>query len=69
MRGRSHPQDKEIYKKLREIKKMLRLETYMPNTANVLTNIEEEEEIALTYHNEKIANAFMLSGTLLRNQS
>ncbi|KAL2893574.1 hypothetical protein RDABS01_009483 [Bienertia sinuspersici] len=51
MGDRSHPQDKEIYAKLSEITKALRLEGYMPHTVNVLADIEEEEkETALTYH-------------------
>lgn len=65
MGDRSHPQDKEIYAMLREITKVLRLEGYVPNTVNVLADIEEEEkENALTYHSEKIAVAFMLINTL-----
>jgi len=67
MGDRSHPQDKEIYEMLREITKLLRLEGYVPHTANVLADIEEEEkETALTYHSEKIAIAFMLINTLPR---
>lgn len=65
MGDRSHPQDKDIYAMLREITKVLRLEGYVPHTANVLADIEEEEkETALTYHSEKIAIAFMLINTL-----
>ncbi|KAJ8449908.1 hypothetical protein Cgig2_029270 [Carnegiea gigantea] len=65
MGDRSHPQDKEIYEMLRETTKLLRLEGYVPHTANVLADIEEEEkETALTYHSEKIAIAFMLINTL-----
>lgn len=61
MGDRSHPQDKEIYEMLKEITKLLRLEGYVPHTANVLADIQEEEkETALTYHSEKIAIAFML---------
>ncbi|XP_057532491.1 pentatricopeptide repeat-containing protein At4g21065 [Amaranthus tricolor] len=65
MGDRSHRQDKEIYDKLREINKVLRLEGYVACTKNVLADIEEEEkESALIYHSEKIAIAFMLINTL-----
>lgn len=61
MGDRSHPQSEETYAMLAEITKLLRLEGYVPNTANVLADIEEEEkENALSYHSEKIAIAFML---------
>ncbi|KAF5802231.1 putative tetratricopeptide-like helical domain superfamily, DYW domain-containing protein [Helianthus annuus] len=57
----SHPQSEDIYAKLIEITKLLRLEGYVPHVANVLADIEEEEkETALSYHSEKIAIAFML---------
>lgn len=64
MGDRSHQQSEEIYAMLAEITKLLRLEGYVPNTANVLADIEEEEkENALSYHSEKIAIAFMLVNT------
>ncbi|KAI3694540.1 hypothetical protein L1987_77507 [Smallanthus sonchifolius] len=57
----SHPQSDDIYAKLTEITKLLRLEGYVPHVANVLADIEEEEkETALSFHSEKIAIAFML---------
>ncbi|XP_024968370.1 pentatricopeptide repeat-containing protein At4g21065 [Cynara cardunculus var. scolymus] len=60
----SHPESEDIYAKLIEITKLLRLEGYVPHVANVLADIEEEEkETALLYHNEKIAIAFMLIKT------
>lgn len=60
----SHPQSEDIYVKLIEITKLLRLEGYVPHIANVLADIEEEEkETALSYHSEKIAIAFMLIST------
>nr|XP_043627350.1 pentatricopeptide repeat-containing protein At4g21065-like [Erigeron canadensis] len=60
----SHPQSEDIYLKLREITKLLRLQGYMPHVSNVLADIEEEEkETALSYHSEKIAIAFMLINT------
>lgn len=64
MGDRSHPQSEETYAKLAEITKLLKLEGYVPNTANVLADIEEEEkENALSFHSEKIAVAFMLVNT------
>ncbi|KAL4571680.1 hypothetical protein LXL04_018443 [Taraxacum kok-saghyz] len=60
----SHEQNDEIYEKLREMTKLLRLEGYVPHVVNVLADIEEEEkETALSYHSEKIAIAFMLINT------
>ncbi|XP_038719511.1 pentatricopeptide repeat-containing protein At4g21065 [Tripterygium wilfordii] len=66
-----HPQTEDIYSMLAEITKKLKAEGYVPHTANVFADIEEEEkENALTYHSEKIAIAFMListaSGTQIR---
>ncbi|PON71640.1 DYW domain containing protein [Parasponia andersonii] len=67
MADRSHPQSEEAYAKLAEIASLLRLEGYVPRTANVLADIEEEEkETALSYHSEKIAVAFMLVNTAPR---
>ncbi|PON87778.1 DYW domain containing protein [Trema orientale] len=67
MADRSHPQSEETYAKLAEITSLLRLEGYVPHTANVLADIEEEEkETALSYHSEKIAVAFMLVNTAPR---
>nr|CAN67095.1 hypothetical protein VITISV_016806 [Vitis vinifera] len=64
MGDRSHPQTEEIYVKLAEITKLLKLEGYVPHISNVLADIEEEEkETALSYHSEKIAIAFMLINT------
>ncbi|KDP38027.1 hypothetical protein JCGZ_04670 [Jatropha curcas] len=64
MGDRTHPQSEAIYGMLLEISKRLRLEGYVPHTANVLADIEEEEkENALFYHSEKIAVAFMLINT------
>ncbi|KAM7270580.1 hypothetical protein ACFE04_029794 [Oxalis oulophora] len=64
MGDRSHPQAEQIYEKLMEITKKLRLEGYVPRTEYVLADIDEEEkEHALSYHSEKIAVAFMLLNT------
>ncbi|GAB2279855.1 hypothetical protein Dimus_014493 [Dionaea muscipula] len=64
MGDRSHKQDKDIYDKLAEIMKLLKLEGYVAHTSNVLADIQEEEkETVLSYHSEKIAIAFMLINT------
>ncbi|KAL8170256.1 LOW QUALITY PROTEIN: hypothetical protein V2J09_022060 [Rumex salicifolius] len=64
---RSHPQDKEIYRMLEEMTRLLKKEGYVPCTENVLADIQEEEkETALAYHSEKIAIAFMLINTAPR---
>lgn len=64
MGDRSHPQSQDVYKLLEKITELLKLEGYVPHTANVLADIEEEEkEQALSYHSEKIAIAFMLLNT------
>ncbi|GLT62839.1 hypothetical protein SLA2020_354420 [Shorea laevis] len=64
MGDRSHPQSDKIYAMLAEITTKLKLKGYVPHTANVLVDIEEEEkENTLSYHSEKIAIAFMLLNT------
>ncbi|XP_020693641.1 pentatricopeptide repeat-containing protein At2g29760, chloroplastic [Dendrobium catenatum] len=62
---RSHPQTEDIYKKLSEISERLRAETeYLPDTKQVLVDIEEEEkEQILSVHSEKLAIAFGLLHT------
>ncbi|OIW20360.1 hypothetical protein TanjilG_09520 [Lupinus angustifolius] len=61
---RSHPQSQDVYALLEKITELLKLEGYVPHTANVLADIEEEEkEQALSYHSEKVAIAFMLLNT------
>ncbi|XP_072951591.1 pentatricopeptide repeat-containing protein At4g21065 [Typha angustifolia] len=61
MGDRSNPDSDDIYEKLEEIAKKLRLEGYVPRTVNVLADIEEEEkETALNYHSERLAIAFAL---------
>ncbi|CAI0551760.1 unnamed protein product [Linum tenue] len=50
---------KEIYSTLKVMIERLEMEGYVPNTSQVLFNIEEEEkETALQYHSEKLAIAF-----------
>ncbi|XP_020578653.1 pentatricopeptide repeat-containing protein At5g66520-like [Phalaenopsis equestris] len=59
---RSHPQTEQIYMKLSEISERLRTETeYLPDTKQVLADVEEEEkEQLLSVHSEKLAIAFGL---------
>ncbi|CAI0545462.1 unnamed protein product [Linum tenue] len=58
---RTHPQSEEIYAKLVEVTKRLRLEGHVAHTGHVYADIEEEEkENALVHHSEKIAVALML---------
>lgn len=60
----SHPQMKEIYIMLEKVIERLKLEGYVPNTSQVLFDIEEEEkETELGYHSEKLAIAFGLLNT------
>ncbi|KAH7838141.1 hypothetical protein Vadar_022517 [Vaccinium darrowii] len=55
MGDRSHPRTTNTYAMLREITKLLKLEGYVPHTANVLADIEDEEkDTALSYHCEKL---------------
>ncbi|KAK7303080.1 hypothetical protein RJT34_13979 [Clitoria ternatea] len=64
MGDRSHPQSQNVYALLEKITELLKSEGYVPHTANVLADIEEEEkEQALSYHSEKLAIAFMLLNT------
>ncbi|KAA8545262.1 hypothetical protein F0562_020046 [Nyssa sinensis] len=61
----SHPQMKEIYLMLERIIERLHLEGYLPNTSQVLFDIDEEEkETALWHHSEKLAIAFGILNTL-----
>ncbi|KAL5972974.1 hypothetical protein ACLOJK_039781 [Asimina triloba] len=67
----SHPQIGEILAKWEEIEQLVRLEGYVPNKADALLDIEEEEkEEALARHSEKLAIAFGListsNGTVIR---
>ncbi|WOL19824.1 hypothetical protein Cni_G28626 [Canna indica] len=60
----SHPQSKEIYLMLEEMTDKLQEAGYVPDTTQVLLNIDEEKkEMALFYHSEKIAIAFGLIST------
>ncbi|XP_058095256.1 pentatricopeptide repeat-containing protein At5g66520-like [Magnolia sinica] len=57
----SHPQSQEIYAKLEDISKELKLAGHTPNTSAVLLDMDEEEkQTALYHHSEKLAIAFGL---------
>ncbi|KAG8369255.1 hypothetical protein BUALT_Bualt15G0132500 [Buddleja alternifolia] len=61
---KSHPNWKEIYRKLEEISFRIREFGYEPETSYVLHDIgHEEKENALSYHSEKLAMAFGLIST------
>ncbi|OMO98496.1 hypothetical protein CCACVL1_04211 [Corchorus capsularis] len=59
---KSHPQTKEIYSKLSEMREKLKLAGHIPDTSQVLLYIEEEEEkeAELEHHSERLAIAFGL---------
>uniref|UniRef100_A0A2P2II36 Pentatricopeptide repeat-containing protein At5g66520-like n=1 Tax=Rhizophora mucronata TaxID=61149 RepID=A0A2P2II36_RHIMU len=60
----SHPQMKEIYLMLKSVIERLETEGYLPNTSQVLFDIDEEEkQTSLKYHSEKLAIAFGLIST------
>ncbi|KAF7047593.1 hypothetical protein CFC21_056500 [Triticum aestivum] len=57
----SHPRKAEIYGKLDEINRHLRIAGYVPNVSSELHDLDSEgKECALTYHSEKLAIAFAL---------
>ncbi|KAK3123506.1 hypothetical protein QOZ80_8AG0631970 [Eleusine coracana subsp. coracana] len=57
----THPRKVEIYDKLNEINKHLRIAGYTPNISSELHDLDSEgKESALTYHSEKLAIAFAL---------
>ncbi|KAH7572387.1 hypothetical protein JRO89_XS04G0247400 [Xanthoceras sorbifolium] len=59
-----HPQSKEIYKMLDEIDTLLEKYGFVPDTSEVLYDMDEEwKEGALSYHSEKLAIAFGLIST------
>ncbi|KAG8489101.1 hypothetical protein CXB51_017030 [Gossypium anomalum] len=62
---KSHPQTKEIYSKLAEMREKLKLAGHVPDTSQVLLYIEEEEEkeAELEKHSERLAIAFGLINT------
>ncbi|CAI8593533.1 unnamed protein product [Vicia faba] len=62
---RSHPQSSEIYLFLNEMISKLKIAGYVPELAEVLLDIDDEEdkETALSVHSEKLAIAFGLMNT------
>ena len=62
----SHSETKEIYAELRRLSETIKANGYIPDTRLVLRNIEEEEkELALCSHSEKLAIAYGLMRTPL----
>ena len=62
----SHSEAKEIYAELRRLSETIKANGYIPETRLVLRNIEEEEkELALCSHSEKLAIAYGLMRTPL----
>lgn len=59
---RSHPQTQDIYAKLSEMREKLKLVGHVPDTSQVLLNIEceEEKESELENHSERLAISFGL---------
>lgn len=61
---RSHPQSENIYEMLNEIDKLLDASGFVPNTSEVLYDMDEEwKEGTLSQHSEKLAIAFALIST------
>ncbi|XP_057850517.2 pentatricopeptide repeat-containing protein At3g24000, mitochondrial-like [Cryptomeria japonica] len=68
---RSHPQTKEIYAKLEKLSWEMKAAGYFPDSSHLPNDVEEEEkELFLCYHSEKLAIAFgllnMPPGTTIR---
>ncbi|XP_057833052.2 pentatricopeptide repeat-containing protein At3g12770 [Cryptomeria japonica] len=61
---RSHPQTQEIYAKLEELAWEMKAAGYFPDSRHSLNDVEEEEkELFLSHHSEKLAIAFGLLKT------
>ncbi|KAI3852063.1 hypothetical protein MKW98_020062 [Papaver atlanticum] len=61
---KTHLQTQEIYTKLNEISSKLEFAGYLPDTSNVLFDLDEEEKAHnLSVHSEKLAVAFGLLNT------
>ncbi|KAF7816414.1 pentatricopeptide repeat-containing protein [Senna tora] len=59
-----HPQSKNIYRMLDEVDKLLEASGFVPDTSEVLYDMDEEwKEGALSQHSEKLAIAFGLIST------
>ncbi|KAE8038129.1 hypothetical protein FH972_010671 [Carpinus fangiana] len=59
-----HPQREVIYKKLKDLNRVLKLEGYLPSTEMVLHDMEDEQkEWALAIHSERLALSYGLIST------
>lgn len=59
-----HPMSRDIYKMLNEVDRLLDVAGFVPDTSEVLYNMDEEwKEGALSHHSEKLAIAFGLIST------
>ncbi|XP_072954229.1 pentatricopeptide repeat-containing protein At5g66520-like [Typha angustifolia] len=57
----AHPQSKEIYDKVNEIITKIKVVGYIPNNADARLDAEEDEkEVSVSHHSEKLAIAFGL---------
>ena len=64
LRDIRHPQREVIYKKLKELNRVLKLEGYLPSTEMVLHDMEDEQkEWALAIHSERLALSYGLIST------
>jgi pentatricopeptide repeat protein len=56
-----HPQLREIYEKVEEMIGKIKVEGYVPNTADARLDVDEcEKEVSVSHHSEKLAIAFGL---------
>lgn len=60
---KSHPQTKEIYDNLDNVKLQLSKHGYVPHGNSLLPDVDEREESMLLHHSEKLAISFGLIGT------
>lgn len=59
-----HPQSKEIYTAAEEMMERIKLAGYVPNTAEARLEVDEEnKEVSVSHHSEKLAIAFGLIRT------
>lgn len=63
--GKEHPQHEKVYDYLQELNSKLQEVGYVPNRASVLHDVDEEEkEMSLRIHSEKLAVAFGVMNTV-----